>query len=142
MKPGKYVQKKAEPKEPELRDRRRLGPEQSSRSIPEGAKPLRAGIGAQVADVLKRTWAESAGTYGQKQLLAEARKKFEDEGRGDGKEITREVMEVFLANQESSQLQAPLPAYSWKTNPGIFQGERVDLHLIDNSKSQAAKKSK
>ena len=75
--------------------------------------------------MLKRTWAESAGTYGQKQLLAEARKKFEDEGRGDGKEITREAIEVFLANQESSQLQAPLPAYSGKTNPGLLPGRSL-----------------
>ena len=51
-------------------------------------------------------------------------------------------MERFLGDQEGSQLQAPLPAYSSKTNPGLFPGERLDLDLLDYSKNQAAKKTR
>ena len=46
----------------------------------------------------------------------------------------------FLKTDDLSQLQAPLPKWGGKTNPGITVGHRADIDLIDWSKNEESKK--
>ena len=132
---------KAKTREPVVREGVMRGPiyEKKAKEIPAGGEPKSGKPGDQVYDVLDRVFRGSNRTMGQKQLLAEARALFEDEGRGAGKEVRVQDMEAYLGSQVESQLQAPLPAFRGATNPGIFPGERVDIDLIDESKNRSAK---
>ena len=96
----------------------------------------------QVQDVLERTFRGSRNTFNQKQLFDEAKKRWEDEGRSAELPIKRAEANAFLRLQESSQLQAPLPPFGGKIQPGLFPAERVDIDIVDYSRKLEEKKER
>ena len=97
------------------------------------------GRGDQIEDVLTHVYEGRRKQIAQNQSYREARAVWERENRPGTGPTMKEVIK-FLKTDDLSQLQAPLPKWGGKTNPGITVGHRADIDLIDWSKMKRAKR--
>ena len=118
----------------------RFRPATAPRRPPRPAREAVRGVGLEqprderLRDVLERTWEVDKGTFGVKQLAREAKRVWAEDGQA-GRPPTQAEVAEYIGLDERAQLRAPLPPWGGKTNPGTYPLERMDIDLVDFSKT-------